>query len=289
RARGFGAHVALADVGEDALRLALERIAEAAAARVGEAEHVAGAERNVARIQAERPDGARVLELEPGARSRIAAEEAGERDRVPADDEEGGRAVQRRQPEARGPAGRGDTLGEATAAERAGDRLLETGLAELHRHQPDMHVRGGDRRRRPRVHDRALGRDDAYGLQDAVRERDVGGEDLVHAHDELRADDRGLRVEEVRALRRRPRVVEQQLPVADAPRAADEEGLLVELDPALRAVLAPRQLADPGLQHPGRAATDRRERRPTDGRADVALELAHLLGADVRAGDEALE
>src|SRR5207249_927485 len=198
----------LADVGEDALRLALERIAEAATARVGEAEHVAGTERDVARIQAERPDGARVLELEPGAGSRIAAEEAGERDRaahaerspleprrlavhgergvdarsaaeaagaagvapeplvevtdriclldrldvgvdesrpavvaarhvdavavpraagadgVPVHDEEGGRAVPRRQPEARGPAGRGDTLGEATAAERAGDRLL---------------------------------------------------------------------------------------------------------------------------------------------------------------------
>ena len=181
----------------------------------------------------------------------VAVPRAAGADGVPVHDEEGGRAVPRRQPEARGPAGRGDTLGEATAAERAGDRLLETRLAELHRHQPDVHVRGGDRRRRPRVHDRALGRDDAHGLQDAVRERDVGGEDLVHAHDELRADDLGLRVEEVRALRRRPRVVEQQLPVADAQRAADEKGLLVELDPALRAVLAPRQLADPGLQHPG--------------------------------------
>ena len=111
----------------------------------------------------------------------------------------------------------------------------------------------------------------------------------MDAHDQLRADDLGLRVEEVRALRRRAGVVERELPAAHPERAADHERLLVELDPALRAVLAPRQLADPGLQHPGRAATDRRERRPEDGRADLVLELAHLLGADVRAGDEALE
>src|SRR5207244_12836174 len=61
----------------------------------------------------------------------VAVPRAAGADGVPVHDEERGRAVPRRQPEARGPAGRGNPRGQPTGAERAGERLLETGLAEL--------------------------------------------------------------------------------------------------------------------------------------------------------------
>src|SRR5207248_9992291 len=143
--------------------------------------------------------------------------------------------------------------------------------------------------RRPRVDDRALGRNHAHGPQDAVGEGDVGGEDLVHADDQLRADDLGLRVEEVRALGRRPAVVEHELPAGHAERAADEERLLVEFHPAPVAVLAAGQLGDARPQHALRAPADRAERRTENARTHLALELDHLLGGDVGAGHEALQ
>src|SRR5438093_914818 len=222
RARRVRAHVAFAHVGQHALGIALERIAEAAATRVGEAEDVARAERDAAGVEAERPGHAVALEVERGAGTRIAAEESRERDRpphaerraleprrlavhregrlharpaaeaaraarvapeplvevahgvrlldgldvgvdearaavvaarhvdavavpgpagayrVPVHHQEGLGAVPGRQPHAGRAAGRRDALGEPARPERAGERLLEARLAELHRHQPDV-------------------------------------------------------------------------------------------------------------------------------------------------------
>src|SRR5206468_12060475 len=64
RARRLRAHVAFAYVGQHALGLALERIAEATATRVGEAEDVARTERDAAGVEAERPGRAVALEAE---------------------------------------------------------------------------------------------------------------------------------------------------------------------------------------------------------------------------------
>src|SRR5207245_1298637 len=57
-------------------------IAEAAAARVGEAEDVARAERDAAGVEAERSGSAVMLEVEHGAGTRVATEESGQRDRA---------------------------------------------------------------------------------------------------------------------------------------------------------------------------------------------------------------
>ena len=152
-----------------------------------------------------------------------------------------------------------------------------------------MHVRRGHRRGRARVHDRALGCDDPHRGEDAVGEGNVGGEELVEADDQLRADDVRLRVEEVGTLRARARVVELEHPITDAELAAHEEGLVVELGPPLLDVLTRRQLADAAPHHPCRESADLAQRLAERRRTHLRLELAHLLGGDVRARDEAPE
>src|SRR5439155_26778494 len=79
RARGRARHVAFAEVGEDALRLALEGIAEAAPARIGEAERLARRQPETGGVE---PDRA-LPDRERGAGTRVPAEETGRRDRAP--------------------------------------------------------------------------------------------------------------------------------------------------------------------------------------------------------------
>src|SRR5262249_60411447 len=125
--------------------------------------------------------------------------------------------------------------------------------------------------------------------EDAVGEGDVRGEELMEADDQLGADDVRLRVEEVRALRARPRVVELEQSVADAEAAADEERLVVELGPSLLDVLARRQLADALPQDTRRERPDLAQRLAEGRRAHLRLELTHLLRGNVRTRDQAAE
>src|SRR5262249_11745952 len=133
------------------------------------------------------------------------------------------------------------------------------------------------------------GGDDADGTEDAVRERYVGGEELMHPHHDLGAHDLRLRVEEVRTLRARPRVVELEPPAADAEPAAHPEALLVERRPAMLHLLARRERADARREHALREPADRAQRGAQCRSTDLALEREHLGGGDVRARDQAAE